>query len=147
MTHEWDALNAAATERLRALAAGLTTADFDRAEDGWPLSAILCHLAFWDRRGRFVLEAWDRGEVAPRPDDDFYDSHVLNEALIAEWRAVPGVGAARLAVEAADAIDRVVAGLQPSTVDTVAALDELWRLRRHNHRLEHVEQMARLITR
>ncbi len=49
MEHDWIALNAAATSRLNALLNRLTPTDYARSEDGWTVSAMLAHLAFWDR--------------------------------------------------------------------------------------------------
>lgn len=144
MEHDWNALNSGATDRLATLLPRLSLADFDRADDGWTISAMLGHLGFWDRRGALILAEWDRGHEPRRKDDDFYDSHVLNDALLPEWLALPGADAARLALEAARNIDAVVAGLSERTVQAVTAMDELWRLRRHNHRMDHVEQIARL---
>ena len=146
MEHDWIALNAAATSSLNALLDRLTPADHARSEDGWSISAMLAHLAFWDRRGAIILAAWDAGHDPRRLDDDFYDSHVLNDALIPEWIALSGPESARLVREAAANIDTLVASLKPTTVEAVAAMDELWRLRRHNHRMEHVNQIAALLS-
>ena len=146
MENDWIALNAAATTRLNALLDRLSPTEYARSEDGWTISAMLAHLAFWDRRGAIILSAWDAGHDPRRLDDDFYDSHVLNDALIPEWIALSGPESARLVREAAANIDSVVASLKPSTVEAVAAMDELWRLRRHNHRMEHVNQIAALLS-
>jgi hypothetical protein len=144
MDADWIEQNRHAHTQLTALCSRLTPTHYERADDGWTVSAILAHLAFWDRRGAIILKAWDDGHLPRRPDDGFYDSHVLNDANLPDWLVVPGPDAARLALAAATAVDQVVAALKPGTVDAIAAMDELWRVRRHNHRMDHVDQVIRL---
>lgn len=141
---DWNHANDAARARLETLLDRLAPADFERRVGDWTVSAILCHLAFWDRRGALILRGWDEGLAPVSPDDHWYDSDVLNGALVPQWLAVPGSAAVELAREAAREVDAVIAALKPGTIEAIRAIDEEWRFRRSNHRMEHVEQLERL---
>jgi hypothetical protein len=53
--------------RLRALVARLSDADLRRAmPDGWTVSAVLAHAAYWDARAIYWLDKW-AGGAAPSP--------------------------------------------------------------------------------
>ncbi len=122
-----------------------TLADYDFARDlgdGWTVATALAHLAFWDRRGRIVLEHWQAGE-APPVDEPAWYRDLPNDALLPEWQAIPAREAARLAVEAATAVDATIAGLEDRVTAEIMARDEAWRLTRSNHRREHIEQIER----
>ena len=66
------------------------------------------------------------------------------EALLAEWRELPPRATVRLALEAAEAIDRTVETLDARVADAVIAHGEAWRLRRCLHRREHLAQIQRV---
>jgi len=126
-----------------------TLADHDFARDlgdGWTVSTALAHLAFWDRRGKLLLERWQAGDVAPADMPEWY-SDTLNNTLVDEWRAIPPHDAARLAIEAAVAIDAAIAGLEDRVTAEIMARDEAWRLTRSKHRREHIEQIERCLAR
>lgn len=136
--------NHAESARLAALAGRLTDADLDRALGGeWTVATALAHLAFWDRRGLLLLERWERGQVPPAGEPEWYSSEVLNDGLLAEWRALPPRAAARLALEAAEAIDRKVEQLDAPVAEAMVARNEAWLLHRHRHRREHLDQIER----
>ena len=62
----------------------------------------------------------------------------MNDAQLAEHLALPPRQAARLAVEAAGAIDAHLHSLPTETaVRLLTDRDASWLLRRHNHRSEH----------
>lgn len=133
--------NAAERERLRTLVSRLSDADLKRSlGGGWMVATALAHVAFWDRRALGVLERWERGE-AP----DSVNSEHLNEALLPEWLALPPRDAARLAVEAAEAVDRKVAALAAGVIEQILATGESWRLTRAVHRREHLDQIERVL--
>jgi hypothetical protein len=133
-------------ERLAALLARLNDAELARPlGGGWTVAMALAHLAFWDRRGRILLEHWERGEVPPFAEPDWYDN-VANEALEPEWKVLPARDCVRLALEAAEGIDHTVERLAPGVAQAIEARGEGWRLRRGNHRREHVDQIERTLT-
>ena len=134
--------NSAERARLAKLVGQLTEADLDRSlGGGWTVATALAHMAFWDRRGRLLLERWERGQVPPPGEPEWYGSEVVNEVLLAEWRELPPRAAARLALEAAEAIDRKVETLDARVAEAVIARGEAWRLRRCLHRREHLDQI------
>jgi hypothetical protein len=129
--------------RLRDLVARLGEAELARpVGGGWTITTVLAHIAFWDRRHVLVLQHWDRGELPPTGEPEWY-GQVENEALFPEWLVIPPLEAARLAVEAAEAVNAQVARLAERTVEEVMARGDQWRLTRWWHREEHLEQIER----
>jgi hypothetical protein len=95
--------NSASTERLKELVKSLRDQDMDRKVGAdWTVAVALAHLAFWDRRVQFVLDRTRRDEKPSAVEIDV----IVNDLLLPTWEAVPGVEAARLAVETAQALDR-----------------------------------------
>ncbi|HLY19116.1 MAG TPA: maleylpyruvate isomerase N-terminal domain-containing protein [Bryobacteraceae bacterium] len=66
---------------LAGLCAGLDDRSFGlRCGSGWTVSALLCHLAFWDQRVSSLLGQWQSGPLAPaRLDAQQVDS--INAAV------------------------------------------------------------------
>ena len=130
--------NAAQTRRLEALVARLSDADLARdLGEGWTVAVALAHLAFWDRRAVYGLRRWAADGTPVNADDD----HILNEALVAQWRALPARRAAELAVEAARAVTAAVEGLSEQVASDVVARGLDWLLHRARHRRDHIEQI------
>jgi hypothetical protein len=137
--------NEAARTDLIRVVASLSDADLGHpTHSGWTVAATLAHLAYWDRRYRLILERWERGEVATSEEPDWADD-VTNDALLPEWLALPPREACRLALEAADAVDSLVASLSPGTVAGVMQARRRWLLHRHGHRREHLAEIARAL--
>ena len=90
-----------------------------RVDETWTASALLGHMAFWDR---LHLERWkayaNDGKFDVLPEG-FGSS--LNDSMLAEWIAISPKKAARLAVAAADAIDHWIANLSPEAVEAARA--------------------------
>ena len=61
--------------------------------------------------------------------------------MLPEWLALPPHEAARLVVEAAEAVDRKAESLSVELVENIVATGELWRLARALHRREHLDQI------
>ena len=133
--------NSRQRERLKVLVSRLSDADLRRPlGEGWTVSTALAHVAFWDRRTLGMLERWEHGE-APSPADPVG----LNAALLPEWLALPPHEAARLVVEAAEAVDRKAEARSAELVEKVVATGELWRLARALPRWEHLDQIERAL--
>ncbi len=142
------AANAAATERLRALAAALSEADLGvDLGGGWTVSMALAHLAFWDR---WHLARWEHaiaaGAVAPAAVPDEVSDRA-NEALEPLCRALAPGRAVALALEAADAVDAGVARLPDASVEAARALGGVRWVERSPHRTDHAEQIRRALGR
>ncbi len=140
--------NAEATAALRALVATLDDADL-RLDlgGGWTVSVALAHLAFWDA---WHLARWQHaaatGAVAPAPVADEI-SNRANEALEPTWRAIAPDRTAALALDAADAVDEMVAGLADASVDAARAIDGVNWVERSPHRRNHIDQIRSALAR
>jgi hypothetical protein len=133
--------NSRQRERLKALVSRLSDPDLRRPlGEGWTVFTALAHMAFWDRRALGMLERWEHGE-APSPADPVG----LNAALLPEWLALPPHEAARLVVEAAEAVDRKAEALSADLVEKIITAGEMWRLARALHRREHLDQVERAL--
>ena len=132
--------NAAATARLRALVTSLSADDLAASlGGGWTVSTALAHLAFWDGRQRAALAHFAAtGEVLSDDTDD-----AANVGLEPLANAMPGADAARLAVEAAEAVDEAAIALTAEQRAALLAGGDAYQVRRGDHRIEHIEQIER----
>ena len=145
MDPELTAENEAQRERLAALVGDLGDADLERSlGGGWTVAMSLAHLAFWDRRATLLLDHWERGQSPPADEPAWY-SDLLNETLLAQWRALPPRETARLALEAAAGVDRKIETLDAAVAAAISERGESWRLQRSTHRREHIEQIERAL--
>lgn len=134
--------NAAALEHLRLVIERLTDADLAKSlDDGWTVAAALAHLAFWDRYGLAALHTWQRTGQPPRTGE----ASDINNGALPIWLALPGREAARLALEAAEAVDRHVAALPDAMVEAVTAAGRTRLLYRSLHRRDHLEQIEQAL--
>src|SRR4051794_12350040 len=62
--------------------------------------------------------------------------------MLLAWRLVPPRDAARLAIEAASAIDSAIAALEDALVESFVARDEAWILKRYLHRRDHIPRSS-----
>jgi hypothetical protein len=136
--------NAKGRERLRALVSELSDEELAlQAGAGWTIAAILAHLAFWDYRVLVLIMRWKNAGVGPSP----IDVDGVNDAMKPLCLTIPGRKAARLAVDAAEAVDAELAnlpeGLRPE-ID-VLVQEGKFRLNRSIHRNEHLDQIERTL--
>lgn len=130
--------NVASGERLRALIASMTDADLARPlPGGWTIAASLAHLAFWDRRALLLLERWEREGIGQSP----IDPHIVNDAMLPQWLALPPRAAALDAAAISDQIDRKVAGLPAERWSQMTGQEDLIRLNRAHHREAHIREI------
>ena len=132
--------NQASRQRLAGLVERLTDDDLSRPlEEGWTAAAILAHLAFWDYRALGLIRRWKESGIGPSP----IDIDNVNGAMLPLLLAIPPRLAAGLALSAAEAIDRELESAPPELIAGIQALGGKFRLRRCEHRLEHIEQIER----
>jgi hypothetical protein len=135
--------NARERERLRALINRVTDDELHLPmEAGWTIASALAHLAFWDQRALILMRKWKKSGVALSPIDD----DVTNDALLPLCLAIPPRIAARLAVSAAEAIDRELEEASDELIMAIENLGERFRLYRSDHRKVHVDQVETLLT-
>jgi len=93
---------------------------------------VLAHLAFWDR---IALERWNIFEKDRKPIPVLAD--IVNSAGAPGWLATPPREAARLAVEAAEAVDKRIEGLSKDLIEAARPMNPRM-FERHHHREEHL---------
>ena len=136
------AKNAEERERLAAVVARLGDADLERPlSHGWTVRDALVHLAFWDLRAVTLIERYEAHGVSPSPAD----IEVINDAVLALGRSIPPRAAARLAVEAAAAVDRKLETLPDHVIEALPAAGNPFDLARHAHREEHLDEIERAL--
>lgn len=135
--------NARERERMRALVARLGDADLERlVGHGWTVAATLVHVAFWDLRAITLIDKYEREGVSPSP----LDIDVVNDTVRALAQAIPPRAAARLAVQAAETVDRRIEALSDRLIEAVGAADRPFNLDRHPHRAEHLDEIERALS-
>jgi hypothetical protein len=130
--------------RLRGLANELTDEELGLpAGDGWTVAALLAHLAFWDYRVLALIRRWEEVGVGPSP----IDVDGVNDAAKPLCLAIPPREAVRLAINAAEAVDRALECL-PDDLEAginVLVQEGKFRLNRSIHRDEHLDQIRRAL--
>jgi hypothetical protein len=129
--------NRASTSRIRDLVARLSEEDMHRpVGEHWTVSIALAHLAFWDLRVLHVLDRTlhDGRLVIPRIDI------VVNDLSLPLWAAIPPREAARLAIEAAEKLDRRLEELPPALLDEIFVYNQRLVVRAL-HRDEHLDEV------
>jgi hypothetical protein len=125
-------------ERLNSLINRLTDADLEHPLDAsWTVSAVLAHLAFWDRRASLLIQKWEKEGITPSP----IDVDVVNEANRIMFHAIPGRVAGALASASAAAVDQAIERLSPELAAKIEASGKTLRLNRALHRREHLDQI------
>jgi hypothetical protein len=129
-------------ERLQALIERLSDEEFGYPiENGWSVAATLVHLAFWDQQRRALLVKWQQTGVAPGN----VDTDSINEALLHLADALPPRTAARLALTAAETVDRTLEQISPDMAGAIEASGQSRVLRRALHRGEHLDEIERAL--
>ncbi len=134
--------NSGECERLKTLTARLSEAELERpVGHGWTVAATLVHLAFWDLRAITLIDRFEKAGVGPSP----VDVDVTNDTIRALASAIPPRAAARLAVEAAEAVDRRIEAMPDRLIEAVGAAGNPFNLTRHVHRAEHLDEIERAL--
>ncbi len=147
----FDARNEASLARLREFVGGLSAADLAQStgEGAWTVGQTLGHLTFWDR---FLASRWRSAVAAGPGEQPTFLPHeladLINGGLPATWLAFASSSPEAViaeTLEAAQAVDRLIAGL-PETAPIPAILaDRPALLDRSIHRLEHLKEMEKAI--
>ena len=132
--------------RLRDVVGGLSDADLRVApSSGWSVAATFVHLAFYDD---WVAERWRRWLAAEAfqdlPDDI---TELVNASGERGWSAAdPGL-ARTAAVEAADAVTRLIEDLPPVALEDAIRTGRERMIDRSVHWNAHLEEIETLIGR
>ena len=129
--------NRAATARLRELTARLSDEEMRHpVGQHWTVGITLAHLAFWDRRVLYILDETERAGNLVAPEIDLS----VNDLSLPLWAAMPPREAARLAIRAAEELDRRLEVFPPQLLEQVCAQTERWVVRAL-HRNEHLDEV------
>ena len=109
--------------------------------EGWTIAAGLAHLAFWDQRALVLMRKWKISGVA----SSLIDDDVTNDAILPLCSAILPRVAAKLAVTAAEAIDRELENAGEDLISDIWQLGEKFRLYRSEHRKLHLDQIESLL--
>ncbi len=134
-------LNRASTERIRALVKRVNEKDMQRAVgEHWTVAIALVHIAFWDRRALFVLDATQRAGkfVDVQPDI------VVNDISVPMWGAVPPREAARLAIDTADELDKRLEAYPEGLREEIYRNNKRYVIRAL-HRNEHLDEVDKAL--
>jgi hypothetical protein len=129
--------------RLRALVERLDRAQLTQSPmQGWSVSALLAHLAFWDR---FNVQRW-RSRLAGTqlPALDVLDD-LINESALPGWNALPPEVAPRDVLASAEEGDAFVAGLTPEITSRWLEEGRPRSFYRSEHRREHLDDIERAL--
>ena len=110
--------------------------------NGWTVSDTLVHLAFWDLRQLAVLKQWIVKGVQPMP----IDSRTVNEAVGFLTKSIPPRAAVKMALEAAEAIDRELEKADPALAIEILKQGHERMLNRSLHRREHLDKIEKALT-
>ncbi|HUS15626.1 MAG TPA: maleylpyruvate isomerase N-terminal domain-containing protein [Chloroflexia bacterium] len=128
--------NRASTARMQALVARLSDAEMQTpVGEHWTVAIVLAHLAFWDRRVRYVLDMTERDGEVFVPQIDIF----VNDLSLPLWAAIPPREAARIALETAADLDARLAAYAPDLLDALYAYNPRWVVRAL-HRNEHLDE-------
>lgn len=134
--------NAAERERLFTLTRELTESDLRyELSNGWTVSATLFHLAFWDYYYAALVSEWERKTYTAAA----INADAVNEALAALSGGIPPEAAARLAREAAEAVDKKAERVDAELAEKIVAAGCRRTLYRHMHRKEHLDTIEQAL--
>ena len=137
------ALNRASTERIRTLAARLSDEEMQHpVGEHWTVAIALAHLAFWDRRVMNILDCTERDGKLVTPEIDI----VVNDLSLPLWAAIPPREAARIAIEASEALDKRLEGFPLANLEQIYTYNKRWVLRAL-HRGEHMDEVEAALKR
>jgi hypothetical protein len=135
MDRSYIELNRAATERIRALAARLTDEEMQtRVGENWTVAIVFAHLAWWDRRVMYVLDMTEKDGKLFIPEIDIF----VNDLSLPLWAAIPPRAAARIAIEASEALDKRLEEYSPELLEEIYNHNKRWVIRAL-HRGEHLD--------
>jgi hypothetical protein len=131
------ALNRASTERIRTLAATLSSTQLQHpVGEHWTVAIALIHIAFWERRVLDGLAKTEQAGTLAFPAIDF----VVNDLSLPFWAAVPPAEAVRLALESSAAVDQRLENYPPALLEEVYKGNEYWVVR-SRHRNAHLDEV------
>jgi uncharacterized damage-inducible protein DinB len=141
MSSDYKRRNAESRGRLASICERVNNEQLARIAFGdWTVSAVLAHMAFWDR---VALERWNTFEKERQPVLQLPE--FLNTVGAADWRAIPPRRAVRSALEAADALDKKIEELPDDLIEAARQANNPRMFERFHHREDHLSAIERVI--
>jgi len=127
-------LNRASQERMRTLAGRLSDEEFlTKVGEHWTVGIVYAHIAWWDRRVMYVLDATEKDNKLFIPEIDIF----VNDLSLPLWAAVPPREAVRIAMESAETLDIRLEEYSPALLEEIYNYNKRWVIRAL-HRNEHL---------
>ncbi len=132
--------NAESLAEMRDFLSTLTEAELSTPMPaGWTVSAVLCHLMFWDQRALTLLEKWDKEPIVYST----IDTDVVNEVTRFLCLAVPAEKAVELFLQTAETLDTRISRLESDRIKEIEEQGKNVRLLRADHRAMHLADIRK----
>jgi hypothetical protein len=143
MATRYASANEIERKRLVALVSRITDEELSRpvGDSRWTVAGLLAHLAFGDQRALLLLQKWQQQGIGPSA----LDIDIINDTVRLFLVALPVRTAARMCLEAADAVDAQIESLSPEMLAKVETNGTTVRLDRAIHRQHHLAQIERAL--
>ncbi len=128
-------LNRASTKRIRATASLSDKQLQHPVGEHWTVAITLAHLAFWDQRVLYVLDATEREGKLSTPSIDI----AVNDISLPLWAVIPPREAVHLAIEAAEKLDKRLEEYPLKLLEEIYNYNKRWVVRAL-HRNEHLDE-------
>jgi hypothetical protein len=140
MDRSFEAENVASLERLTALLSRLSDEQLMHPlSDGWTVSAVLAHVAFYDRRAAIAIDRLRTDGVKVSP----LDVQVANDAMKPQWLLLPPRPVVAEALEAARLANEAVARCSDAEAGLIGGLEV--DIFRSHHRDEHLAEIKQVL--
>jgi hypothetical protein len=134
--------NAESLKTYREFLPQLTEADLSTPmQAGWTVSAVLCHLVFWDQRALTLLDKWEKDGI----EFSCIDTDVVNEVTRSLCLAVAPGQAVDLFLRTAETLDERISRLEPASIKDIEEKGKNVRLLRADHRDMHLGDIKKAL--
>jgi len=113
--------------------------------EGWTVASALAHMGFWDRWQAERWQAMLAGTWEADSDSVLAAEHLANEALHPYWAGAGAADIPRLALEAAEKLDALIASAPDAIAQPLEDTPSAFLLHRHRHRGDHLDRIERSI--
>jgi hypothetical protein len=139
---ELQMLNSESLNQFRTFLSSLSDSDLTaQMPAGWTVSAVLCHLAFWDKRALVLLDKWEKEGI----EISVMDTDVVNEVVRLLCLAVPARSAVQIFLRTAEEVDHKIAGLDSARAIEILEKGKNVHLQRADHRWKHLEEIRAVL--
>ena len=148
MDKAWVIKNKESRERLIKLVKDISDTELKLViyKEGWTIAAALAHIAFWDYRRLVLMQKWKpKKDKVPLGALELDVYHTINDSILPFLLEIPPRKAAKLAVLAAETLDRKLEKAPPSLIAAIEATGYELGLNRSAHRKIHMDEIDALL--